>query len=89
MANSAKAYSNAEAYEGGCIRGHAQVNAHELSHSVDNIWGEKCSNDEQCNCAEIGRHDADEHCPKLGHLSYTSTSSTLSQHHSVQHKFKP
>ena len=78
MANSAKAYSNAEAYEKGCTRSHAQVNPHDLSHSVDNMWREKCSNDEQCNCAEIGRHDADEHCPKPGHTQPASTSSTLS-----------
>ena len=38
--NNAKAYSNAEAYDKGCIRGHAQVNAHELSHFVDNVRGE-------------------------------------------------
>ena len=52
-ANNAKAYSNAEAYDRGCTRGHAQVNAHEPSQSVDNVWGEKCSNDEQCNCAKL------------------------------------
>ena len=42
------------------------------------MYGGKCSNDEQCNCVDIDRHDADEHCSKPGHLQYTSTSSTLS-----------
>ena len=78
IANNAKAYYNAEAYERGCIRSHAQINAHELSQTVDNVGGERCSNDEQCNCAVIGWHDADEHRPKPGYLLYTSTSSTLS-----------
>ena len=34
--------------------------------------GERCSNDEPCNCAEIGWHGTDEHHSKPEHLQYAS-----------------
>ena len=42
--------------------------------------GERCSNDEPCNCAEIGWHGTDEHRSKPEHLQYPSaiTNPTLS-----------
>ena len=42
------------------------------------MCGGKCSNDEKFSCADIGRHDADEHCPKPGHTQYASALPELS-----------